>query len=150
MNRITHLHKQVRPKEYLIVEDSIKHLDFDKSFFDLETNRFRERLRQKLEHTVSPRIPDLYEKGECMDSLFQCLKDFHLGSRNIKQPLGLGADLRTFVSVLLELGRCDASMATIYFIHIVFGKILGAPLLCLIGLPYYLLLLKLYVLVEMF
>lgn len=89
MNRITHLHKQVRPKEYLIVEDSIKHLDFDKSFFDLETNRFRERLRQKLEHTMSPRIPDLYEKGECMDFLFQCLKDFGLGQGISNSPLDL-------------------------------------------------------------
>lgn len=97
------------------VEDSISWMSFDKKFFSPEINDFRMNLRKKLE-LIEPEMIKYVEKAEYPETVVQQIKKLDLFKDYISKPHGNGRDKRKMVATILELARCDASLATLYLV----------------------------------
>ena len=130
MERLTFLHSKLTAKKGSFVDDSIKFLNFDNSFFTPEINEFRLKLRKDLEDHVAPYISESIEKAECVDKFAHILKKHKLGRCYIRKPYGDGLNSRHIIAAILELGRIDASLATFYLVQIILlGNTIGKGLL---------------------
>lgn len=126
MNRVTFLNSKLTSKRGSFVDDSIKFLNFDDSFFTPEINEYRMNLRKDLEKDMVPYISETIQKAECADKFAHILKKHKSGECYLQKPYGVGLDSRKLIATILELGRLDASLATFYLVQIVlFGNTIG-------------------------
>ena len=118
MERINSISKKLqKPSSDKIVDDSISWLGFDK-FFTSEVNEFRKNLRAILDNEVKPFMPELIEKAEFPEKFLPVLAKLNLGQIYCSKPYGEGKNMRKFIAAIIELARCDASLATLYLVHI--------------------------------
>ena len=126
MERITRLNSHFTGKKGSHIDDSIKFLNFDDSFFTPQINKYRLKLRKDLERNVAPYLSEMIEKAECVDKFVPILQKHRVGECYIQKPHGKGLDPRQLIATILELGRIDASLATFYLVQIVlFGNTIG-------------------------
>ena len=126
MDRITTINSKLTSKRGSFVDDSIKFLNFDESFFTPELNEYRLKLRKELENNMQPYITEVIEKAECADKFAFILEKLNSGRCYVKKPYGDGVDSRKFIATILEAGRLDASFATFYLVQIVlFANTIG-------------------------
>lgn len=117
MERINSVSKKMEKLESAkIIDDSLCWLGFDK-FFSAEVNDFRKQLRERLQKEVAPEMPELIEKAEFPDKFIPLLRELKLGEVYCSKPFGGGKDVRKFIATILELSRCDASVGTMYLVH---------------------------------
>jgi alkylation response protein AidB-like acyl-CoA dehydrogenase len=134
MKRISFLNSRLTAKRGSFVDDSIKFLNFDESFFTPEINDFRARLRKDLEDQVAPYISESIEKAECVDKFVDVLKKHKVGRCYVRKPIGDGLDSRHLIACILELGRIDASLATFYLVQVILlGNTIGKLLIKMIN-----------------
>ena len=118
MDRITRLSNELTSKSKRpFIDDAIKFLNFDGSFFSEEINAYRMRLRKDLEKHVVPYLPDVIEKAEDIFTFSHVLKKHKVCENYISKPYGSGQDPRFLIATLLELGRIDASLATLHLVQ---------------------------------
>jgi hypothetical protein len=108
------------------IDDSIKFLNFDDSFFTPEINEYRYNLRKDLELHVEPYISETIEKAEPVYKFVDVLKKHRCGACYFSKPYGDGQDTRKLIATILELGRIDASLATFYLVQVILlGNTIG-------------------------
>ena len=56
------------------------------------------------------------EKAEFPEKVIDKIKPLDLIKNYLTKPHGEGQNLRKIISIILELGRCDASLATLYLV----------------------------------
>lgn len=129
MERITKLNSHLNKKNrqsHPFIDDSIKFLNFDDSFFNKEINEYRMALRKDLEEHVVPFLPETIEKAECVDKFKHILQKHKVCENYISKPYGSGQSPRHLIAVILELGRIDASLATMHLVqNVLFGNTIG-------------------------
>lgn len=109
--------------------DCIEYLGFDKDFFSPEINLFRKQLRKALRERVQPSIVHDIEAAECVDKYLDSLKEFKLVHHYVRRPHGLGLHIRHLIATVVELSRVDASLATIFFVHVICVNVIGETFL---------------------
>lgn len=126
MQRISHINSHFTSKRGSHVDDSIKFLNFDDSFFTPEVNEYRLNLRRDLEAQVAPYVSDTIEKAEPVYKFVEVLRKHGCGTCYYKKPYGEGQDRRKVIATILELGRIDASLATFYLVQVILmGNTIG-------------------------
>ena len=106
----------MKKKQGKVVTSSLDYLNFD-SFFDSEVNEFRKNLRNQLQEKVFDEMPDLVERAEYPDKFVPLLQELGLGTIYLSKPYGEGKNIRKLIAAILELSRCDASLATMYLVQ---------------------------------
>lgn len=72
MNNINKIKKSIRKSKG--VSDSLSWLNFDKFFFDEETNQLRKNLREFLEKEIQPLMVEYVEKASYPEKVVEKLK----------------------------------------------------------------------------
>ena len=129
LNRISqHLTAQ-KSRKNKHIDDSIKFLNFDDSFFTPEMNQMRMSLRKDLEEHVVPTISETIEKAECVDKYVHILQKHNVMEKYLSKPYGIGQNSRFIIAIILELGRIDASLATLHLVQsVLFANTMGKSL----------------------
>lgn len=88
MNKIKKISKDVKKNEGVL--DPLSWLQFDKYFFDEETNLMRKELRKYLDDEIQPMMVKYSENAEYPYEVVEKLKRFDLMKNYLKKPYGEG------------------------------------------------------------
>ena len=96
--------------------DSYLHLN---NFYTNEQKQFTSQIYSFLHNSLSEILPLAYDKAEFPQIIIDKFKELDIFTPFLKPPLGKGLSYSTLALTIMEIAKCDASLATFFWLQMV-------------------------------